>query len=496
MTSAVADRAHGSRAAERSSTPPVRRFDAVLLGILGAVVAGFGFWIPNFWTDEEATYSAVDRPLGGLIEMVTNQVDAVHAVYYLLMEPWFALTAIDPVLLRLPSALMIGVAVAGTVVLGQRLVGRTAGAFAGLVLMILPAITDMGIEARSYPWSVAVAVWLTIVLVHALADSRKRWWLGYALLASLLVALFLNSAVVLVAHGITVLLTRPGMRTVLSFGVAGAVGALLASPVVLLSVGQRSQVGWIQDPGWHTLGQVLVEQWFRDAVGFAVVSWAIVGVVVVVGLTRAQRLRPLLRVALPWLIIPTVLLVAASFLFPLYTPRYLATGAPALALLIGTGVSLLPRKAVRVAAVGGLVLLTAATYVSQRQPFRYSTEWRETAAVLEERFEPGDALLFNDEAAGPSQWTRGTYTFYEDRLSGFDDIALLESHRTNGRLRDDLVDLATLEQRLGETDSVWVVWPAPVAFDGSRMAETLAAAGFTVTDTVSMEHTVIRHLKR
>ncbi|RUR01921.1 glycosyltransferase family 39 protein [Labedella endophytica] len=476
--------------------PPARRLDAVLMGFIGAVIAGFGFWIPNFWTDEEATINAIDRPIDGLFRMVTTQVDAVHAVYYVLMEPWSIVLAIDPALIRLSSVVLIGFAVAGTVVLGQRLAGRWAGVFAGLVLALLPAVTDMAIEARSYPWSVAVAVWLTIVLVHALHDGRKRWWIGYALVASLLIALFLNSIVVLAAHGITVLLYRRGLRTVVSFIAAGAVGALLASPVVLLSVSQRSQVGWIQDPGWHTIRQVVVEQWFRDAVGFAVVAWLVVTVVIVVGLTRVTRLRPLLVVTVPWLIVPSTLLVGASFAFPLYTPRYLATGTPALALLIGTGISLIPWRAVRVAAVVGLAALTAGTYVGQRQPLRYSTEWREAATILEERYQPGDALLFNDEAYGPSQWTRGTLTIYGDRLSEYDDIALLESHLTNGRLRDDLVDPATLDARLAEADGVWIVWPESLGWDDSPIETALVNAGLQQTDTVTLEHTVLRYFDR
>ncbi|RWZ67986.1 hypothetical protein ELQ92_01625 [Labedella populi] len=485
-----------ARALGHGDLHPVRRLDAIIVAVVGALVAGFGFWIPNFWGDEEATHNAIDRPLGGLIEMVTQQVDAVHAVYYLLMMPWAPLVGVEPALLRLPSALLVGVAVAGTVVLGQRLVGRSAGILAGTVLFLLPAVTDMGIEARSYPWSVAVATWLTVVLLQALSDGRTRWWVGYGLLASLTIALFLNNALVIVAHGLAVLITRPGLRVLVRFVVATAVGALLASPVVLLSFGQRGQVGWIQEVGRHTAGQVLLEQWFRDAIGFAVVGWAIAIIVVVAGLTRARRLRPLLTIVLPWLLLPTTLLVLVSVVLPLYTPRYLATGAPALALLIGTGLSLVPWRVVRVVAVLGLAALTAGTYVAQRQPLRFATEWRETAAFLEERAQPGDALLFNDVAYAPSDYTRGTLSFYGDRLSAFDDVALLESHRSNGRLRDDVVDITTLEERLRDVDAIWVVWPDALAWDDSDIAEALRAAGLELTDATSLQYTELRYFER
>jgi mannosyltransferase len=484
------------RSDEDLSRLPVHRWDAVLLGIVGAVVAGFGFWIPDFWADEEATYSALDRPIDGLITMVTQQVDAVHAVYYLLMRAFFGLTAIDPTLLRLASALLIGVAVAGAVVLGQRLVGRSAGILTGLVLMLLPAVTDMGVEARSYPWSVAVATWLTVVLVMALEDGRKRWWLGYGLLASLMVALFLNSALVVVAHGLTVLIARRGLRSVVGFAVAAAGAALLASPVVLLSAGQRGQVAWIHEVRFETIGEVIVEQWFRTAVGFAIVAWLVAIVVVVVGLTRAPRLRPMLVVVLPWLLLPTTLLVAVSLIEPFYTPRYLATGAPAIALLVGTGLSLVPWRAVRVLGVLGLAALTAGTYMAQRDPFRYGNGWRETAAFLEDRFESGDAVLFNEEVYTPFQYTRGMNTVYGDRLQGYEDIALEESHRTNGRLRDELVEPEVLEERLNAVDSVWVVWPDSMDWNSSEMLELLSRAGLTMTDAEALDFTEVRRFER
>ncbi|RWZ52719.1 hypothetical protein ELQ90_01870 [Labedella phragmitis] len=497
MTAAVtAAELSDERSDERLSRRFVHRWDAVMLGLVGAVVAGFGFWIPDFWADEEATYSALDRPVDGLITMVTQQVDAVHAVYYLLMRAFFGLTAIDPTFLRLPSALLVGVAVAGAVVLGQRLVGRSAGILTGLVLMLLPAITDMGVEARSYPWSVAVATWLTVVFVTALEDGRKRWWLGYGLLASFMVALFLNSALVVVAHGLTVLIARRGLRSVVGFAVAAAGAALLASPIVLLSAGQRGQVGWIHEVRLETVGEVIVEQWFRTAAGFALVAWSIAIVVVVLGLTRMPRLRPMLVVALPWLLLPTTLLVAVSLIEPFYTPRYLATGAAAIALLVGTGLSLVPWRAVRVLAVLGLAALTAGSYQAQRDPFRYQNGWRETAAFLEDRFEPGDAVLFNDEVRAPFQYTRGTNTVYGEQLRGYDDIALEESHRSNGRLRDELVERPVLEERLRTVDGVWVVWPDSMDWNSSRTLDLLSRAGFTMTDAETLDFTELRRFER
>jgi mannosyltransferase len=354
----------------------------------------------------------------------------------------------------------------------------------------------MGIEARSYPWSVAVVTWLTVVLLTSLDDGRKRWWLGYGLLASLAVALFLNNALVVVAHAVTVLIARRGRRSIVGFGLAAVGAALLASPVAILSFGQRGQVAWIHELGLLTVREVLLDQWFRDAIGFAVVGWGIAATVVVIGLRRKPRLRPLLVTVLPWLLVPTTALVAVSVVSPLYTPRYLATGAPAIALLIGTGLSLVPWRAVRVVAVVALAALTAGTYVAQRQPDRFQNGWRETADFLEDRFEPGDAVLFNDEVFAPTQYARGALTIYADRLSGYEDIALESSHRSNGRLRDDLVESEILEERLAVTDSVWVVWPDSLSWNSSETLAMLDEAGLTMTEAEALEFTEVRLFER
>lgn len=494
---AQADSDAVTRPAASSLHHRVHRIDVVVLGLVGAVVAGFGFWIPNLWADEEASFSAVDRPLVGLVEMVTQQVDAVHAVYYALLSGWVHVVGLTPESIRIPSAIMIGLGVAGTVVLGQRLVGRGAGLAAGSVLAILPAITEMGIEARSYAWSVAVVAWLTVVLVEALHHGRTRWWIGYGLLASLTIALFLNNALVVVAHGVTVILVRAGRRAIVSFLLAAAGAGVLAAPVALLSFRQRGQVGWISEVGWHSIEQVIVQQWFRDSLLFALIAWIVVAVVVMVGTRGRRALGPFLVVVLPWLLLPTSLLLAVSLVLqPLYTPRYLASGAPALALVVGVGISLIPWVAVRVVGVLGLAALTASTYVDQRQPLRFGTEWREIAAFLDESSRPGDAILFNQRVVGPSQYTRGTMTLYGDRLSDFDDIGLLESHRTSGLLRDTFVDPEVLADRLAGVDGAWVVWPRSLEWDVEDTETALEDAGLDLVDTVSLQATDLRYFER
>ena len=54
---------------------------------------------------------------------------------------------------------------------------------AGLVVAVLPRMTYVGAEARSYAFSAAIAAWLTLIFLAARAQpGRRRLWVGYAVL--------------------------------------------------------------------------------------------------------------------------------------------------------------------------------------------------------------------------------------------------------------------------------------------------------------------------
>ncbi|MET0303327.1 MAG: hypothetical protein ABW040_04690, partial [Microbacteriaceae bacterium] len=159
---AATDASRAPASGWRSIDPTV--VDATLTGLLATLVAVIGSWRPDFWSDEEATLAAADRPLAGLITMVTEQLDAVHGLYYALMQGWVAVAGTSEFALRFPSAVMAGAAAAGAVVLARMLADRPTSLIAGVITAALPAVTYAGMEARSYAGSLAVVTWLTVVL--------------------------------------------------------------------------------------------------------------------------------------------------------------------------------------------------------------------------------------------------------------------------------------------------------------------------------------------
>src|SRR5579875_2734745 len=137
------------------------RADAWLAAAVAVLVNVALSWRPSFWFDEAATVAAANRSEIDILRLVLN-FDAVHALYYLAMHAWFSLVPINEFTARLPSALAVGVAAAGLIVLG-RLVADRPTAWAGAVaFIVLPRTLWAGVEARSYAFTAALAVWLTV----------------------------------------------------------------------------------------------------------------------------------------------------------------------------------------------------------------------------------------------------------------------------------------------------------------------------------------------
>ncbi len=234
-------------------------------GAAAAVMLVLGLWglarDSAMGNDEVATRWAALLSLRELAHLVNN-VDAVHGLYYLLMHGWVAVGS-SPEALRVPSvAAMTGAAIV-IAVLARRLAGSGwAALFAGLVMVLTPDISYYAQTARSYAMVYVCVAGATLVLVHALAAEAAgapgprlaRWWIGYGALVTLGGYLNEMSLLMLAAHAVTVLLARQGRRSVRHWAAAGGVGAVLVTPLILISIREHAAVNWIPGPASMTCG--------------------------------------------------------------------------------------------------------------------------------------------------------------------------------------------------------------------------------------------------
>lgn len=457
----------------------------VAVGLFGFAFAVAASWLPSPWYDEAATISAATRTLPQLFAMLQN-VDAVHGVYYTLMHFWLGAVGYSPFTLRLPSAVAVGLAAAALVVLVRRLApgpaGRRTALVAGLVFTLLPRVTWMGTEGRSYSLSVLLAVSLTLAFVGAWGWGRRDRtqralaWAAYGALAAIACATFLYLALLVLAHGVTAVLlarrerTPAARRGLVGWSLASAVAAVAMASLVIDEVQQSKQVDWIAPLSAGTIKQALVQQWFYENSRFAWVGWPLVLIGIAVLVAPALRRRTgiawprLAPVVLPWMLVPpAALLVATAVATPLYSARYLAFGVPTVAILIAVALTAPRRTWI---AVGGLLLclaLTIPSYLHQRsENGKQDSSWGQVAALLasERAAEPAgqvDAAIYGPLRKHPDADMAMLALAYPQQFSGITDLKLDQTGAERGRLWESRIPLAETHERLAGTGAIWLI---------------------------------------
>jgi mannosyltransferase len=389
-----------------------RLFDPLVVAALAAVVSAAGASRPSLWFDEGATISAsASRSLSELWRLL-GHIDAVHGLYYLVMHGWFTMFPPTEFWSRVPSCLAIGAAAAGVVVFTKQFCPRTTAVCAGVVFAILPRATWAGIEARSYAFSAAAAVWLTVLLVASVRRNRAWRWLLYALGLALSVLLNIYQVLLVPVYAAVMPLIARRRSAVLWWAITSAVVVGALTPFMLFAHGQRYQVSWIFPLNWHTVIDVAQHQYFDNSVPFAVLAALVIVVAVTLAFAKGHRpggdARTLLLVCAAWMAIPTaVSLTYSAISEPMYYARYLCFTAPAMAVVLAVCVVTISTR--RWAVAGVLIVFAAAAFpnylLSQRGPYaKEGWDYSQVADVVSAHATPGDCLLVDNTvfwAPGP-----------------------------------------------------------------------------------------------
>ena len=287
--SRVRDRQRLRQATSAGHAPPrawAGRWTApACIGLLAFIVAFVGSWNPSFWDDEIATISAAGRSPAELLELLRS-VDAVHGFYYFFMHAWTSVFGFSEVAMRMPSALAVGFACAGTVITGRKLGSESIGIASGLVLAVLPRMVWAGTEARQSAFTALLAVGLTLLLIRAWESNRSIDWVLYGICAVAGVGMFMFFALAVASHAVAALILRRRPLAVLI--TCSAAGAAVA-PFLLFAMTQKAQVEWIQNRSLvQNLTIAAVKQFFYGddrPTGNLPPQW-VLGFVLVLGVTQ------------------------------------------------------------------------------------------------------------------------------------------------------------------------------------------------------------------
>lgn len=418
------------------------------------------------WLDESATLWYTDLPPERFADTVVNRQDAVHATYYVLVRAWRDVLGDSVFVARSLSVIAVAVAVAGIIVLARRLDGFWTGLWSGVALALLPFVADIGMQARSMAMSMAIATWATVALHSALrarADRHRRAWVlyGASLLASAYVFLF--SLLIVAAHAASIAWLRPRGRPWRPFLMVVSAVAAMSLPLVAVAYGQRGQVSWISVGADTFLAAPFV--WTSSRLA-GLTLWLLVGLGILISLRTRQtswtlhlRASTVLGVAVPWLALPTGVLLLASIITPIYDERYVAFCAPALALLVGWAITRVKPRLLA-GALGVLALLLALPAHALNEDGRDG--WGAKRAAILTGLQPGDGLV-----AEPAVYRRMAVV---DPLPG---LSILQG--PIGSTADDALSTT----RLALVDRIWVMTRNADSRDDEVKA-SLLRAGFHV----------------
>lgn len=446
---------------------------------------------PSFSKDETATLAAVHRSFPQLIRLL-GHVDVVHGAYYVLI--WVVVRVLggsSELIVRLPSALAMAAAAYVITLLGRRLVSGWAGLAAGLTFAILPSVSSYAQDAREGALLAALAATASYCLLRAAnagpATRRRRGWLaGYGVALALLGFGNLFALLLVVSHALTLWLWRRAdgdhgrvgrgqvdRGLVWGWLIAVLAVAVAVSPVAVVGYSQLHQIHWIQPPD---LKDVLTVQRLIGRTSLVLATVVVVAAAMAYRLARGRPLGGcwpgrLVALCLPWLVLPPVILLAASLAHPVYTFRYIVFCIPAAALLIGPAMVALGRYAGQAALIA-LLVIGLPTQAFQRSAVGHGINIRQVDRIVARHHEPGDALLNVSSRRGADKGT-GEHTMeaaYPYGLARLRDISTGQSPEQSGTLGGTYAPTQVIRARAATARRIWVVeWTSPrpvVLLDG------------------------------
>lgn len=512
--------ARATAAAPRIARMSYRRpLAAAVIGFVALAVSLLGSWAPPFRSDEAVSILSAERPGSSLLgELV--RADAAHGAYYALLHVWIDFFGASAFATRLPSAIFVGLAATGVVVLVGRYGGLRLGILSALIFAVLPGTTAVGSDVRWYTLGTACAVWLAVLFLRLVTRRTTSIlpWACFAVAYAVCSYAYLYLSLLALPFAAVLLWDARG-RVRATFGaiahprsaaasdvaalravmvrwmLATLAGAALIAPLAYAAILQHGHTATVAVPTPIDLSTAVVSPWFdRSPVLAAValatlIALAAAGIVVwrrrctsaVRRMLRTDRAR-LLLFALAWLVLPTAVILAVNALVPVYAAPVLSFTAPAVAVLLAVAIDGAARWLVQhlvarggkpalsdrrpvlaaVASFTGVALvaaLAAPTYLVQRGPTVTSSgsDWAGVAGVIQQHSRPGDDVVF-DETATAAHRPRLAMHLYPQQFANVVDVTLAVPYENRDSLWDKTYSIPQVGTRIASGDGrVWLV---------------------------------------
>lgn len=479
-----------------------------ILAVAFSSAAGLGLMLigitrPSFWFDEAATISGARRPLSSLWAMVQN-VDAVHALYYVLMHGVLSVAEPTELLVRLPSAIAVALTLPVLYAIGRRLGSRTVGAIGAMIFLATPRVTWMATEGRSFAIATLLASVLVLIVLAAL--DRGKWWRHLLVVVTAVIGtvLFVYVGMLTGALALAALMYRVPRRRKAAVLGALAAALVIVAPFVLWVASQRGQLGGVKPTGLQLPRFLFVDQFFLDQTWLAVAVAGVMAVLVAVAAyrTRATNRQPTVHdtrftVVLlgAWLVLPPLVIVVVSRVLgsSIYQPRAFAFTAPAFALIFAwVLVDALGRRWAFVAAVALVVACIPAYAQVRDETAKEQSDWRAAADVVASQTDPGTAIVYVGNDAVPWSVNEQAWVLpaaYSSRVAGVSDPLLIRPARATAGLWDERIPPTEAGRILTENRVLVVRGTPDDAPESIGVAQSLESAGFRRESAVALDVT-------
>jgi mannosyltransferase len=232
---------------------------------------------------------------------------------------------------------------------------------------------------------------------------------------------------------------------------ASAAAVAVASPVIVISVGQRGEVSWLKR---LDAAEVASTHQLLGPPALAVLVLLVI-VATLAFCARRGRLAAdmpsrLLALSLPWLLLPPTVLLAATAIHPVYALRYIMFCVPAAALLAGAGLASLGWAG----GAAGLALIVLAALPGQTEDRRvssHSEDLRQLSHLVATHSRPGGALLF------PRLSDREFEAAYPAPYRPLRDVTLAQTPTQSATLLGTPATAQIIRHRLTGVDRLWVI---------------------------------------
>lgn len=385
----------------------------VLIGALGVVLRFWDLGGAALWMDEAVTAGFARLPADVIL---FGQIDNHPPLSYLVQHFWMAVSD-EPLLVRVPVAVVGSLTVLVVTLAGRDLVSRAAGLTFGLLFALSTGQIYYSQDLRMYPYLVlglAVAAWGGVGMSGAAPRVRPALYPGLYLLGGT-IAIYshvLGLVAMAVIGGASLaasLMTPERFARARTWLLTNLVLLVVALPwLVFLPSAMGAYQGLPEsnplDFHWH----------LRAAVGFPGLSalellqfaleCALYGVVVLGAIAAWPRNRALSMTIVGLAIVYPLFVTALHLVSPIMHVRVHLPAGIGVVLGAGLGALALPSAALRWTAVGGLALVSFASSVNELRHHNKLEDYRSGFAYADERGYGGAPVLSCYDFSASAMW--------------------------------------------------------------------------------------------